>query len=50
MKKLVDNGRLTGAEYFSAKNKTEIIKGLENKDQYFDNLKDSEYCWKINKI
>jgi hypothetical protein len=40
MDKLIDTGRLTGAEYFSAlKNKTEIIKGLENKEQYFDNLK-----------
>ncbi len=40
MNKLLENGRLTGAEYFSAsKGKTEIIKGLENKDVYFDNLK-----------
>lgn len=40
MDKLIDTGRLTGAEYYSAlKNKTEIIKGLENKEQYFDNLK-----------
>ena len=40
MNKLLESGRLTGAEYFSAsKGKTEIIKGLENKDAYFDNLK-----------
>ena len=40
MNKLLENGRLTGAEYFSAsKGKTEIIKGLENKEAYFDNLK-----------
>ena len=40
MNKLLENGRLTGAEYYSAsKGKTEIIKGLENKDAYFDNLK-----------
>jgi hypothetical protein len=40
MNKLLQSGRLTGAEYFSAsKGKTDIIKGLENKEQYFDNLK-----------
>ncbi|MBQ3835171.1 MAG: hypothetical protein II816_06630, partial [Elusimicrobia bacterium] len=40
MNKLLDVGRLTGAEYYSAsKNKTEIIRGLENKTAYFDNLK-----------
>ena len=40
MNKLLESGRLTGAEYFSAsKGKTEIIKGLENKEAYFDNLK-----------
>ncbi len=40
MNKMLEAGRLTGAEYYSAsKNKTEIIKGLENKDEYFDNLK-----------
>ena len=40
MNKLLSAGRLTGAEYYSAsKNKTEIIKGLENKEAYFDNLK-----------
>ena len=37
---LLESGRLTGAEYYSAvKNKTEIIKGLEKKEEYFDNLK-----------
>ena len=40
MNKLLDAGRLTGAEYYSAsKGKTEIIKGLEDRDAYFDNLK-----------
>ena len=40
MNRLLDSGRLTGAEYYSAsKGKTEIIKGLENKEVYFDNLK-----------
>ncbi|MDD2523943.1 MAG: hypothetical protein PHT81_03760, partial [Endomicrobiaceae bacterium] len=40
MNKLLQAGRLTGAEYYSAsKGKTEIIKGLENKEEYFDNLK-----------
>ena len=38
--RLLERGRLTGAEYFSATSgKTEIIKGLENKEKYFDNLK-----------
>ena len=37
---LLESGKLTGAEYYSAvKNKTEIIKGLEKKEEYFDNLK-----------
>ena len=40
MDKLIEVGRLTGAEYYSAKTgKTEIIKGLESKEEYFDNLK-----------
>ena len=40
MDKLIEAGRLTGAEYYSAKTgKTEIIKGLESKEEYFDNLK-----------
>ncbi|MFA7074829.1 MAG: hypothetical protein WC234_06555, partial [Endomicrobiaceae bacterium] len=40
MNKLLQAGRLTGAEYFSAsKDKTDIIRGLENKEEYFDNLK-----------
>ena len=40
MEKLIEEGRLTGAEYYSAmKNKTELIKGLEKKEEYFDNLK-----------
>ena len=37
---LLNAGRLTGAEYYSAKSgKTEIIKGLESKSEYLDNLK-----------
>lgn len=37
---MLDTGRLTGAEYYSAKSdKTEIIKGLEKKEPYLDNLK-----------
>ena len=40
MDKLIEAGRLTGAEYYSAKTgKTEIIKGLEKAEEYFDNLK-----------
>ena len=40
MDKLIEAGQLTGAEYYSAKTgKTEIIKGLESKEEYFDNLK-----------
>lgn len=38
--KMIDAGKLTGAEYYSAvSGKTEIIKGLENKQAYFENLK-----------
>ena len=38
--KMIGTGRLTGAEYYSAKSgKTEIIKGLEEKEPYLDNLK-----------
>ena len=37
---LLKTGRLTGAEYYSAiENKAEIIKGLEKKEEYLDNLK-----------
>jgi hypothetical protein len=37
---LLKSGRLTGAEYYSAiENKAEIIKGLEKKEEYFNNLK-----------
>lgn len=40
MEKMVETGRLTGAEYFSATSgKTEIIKGLEKKEPYLENLK-----------
>ena len=40
LEKMIEAGRLTGAEYYSAiKGKTEIIKGLESKEEYFDNLK-----------
>ncbi|MDR2191554.1 MAG: hypothetical protein LBO62_01565 [Endomicrobium sp.] len=40
IERLADSGRLTGAEYYSvAKGKYEIIKGLENKEEYLDNLK-----------
>ena len=38
--KMVETGRLTGAEYYSAiSGKTEIIKGLEEKGPYLENLK-----------
>lgn len=38
--KLLETGRLTGAEYYSAvSGKTKIIKGLEQKEEYLDNLK-----------
>ena len=37
---MLETGRLTGAEYYSAKSdKTEIIEGLEKKEPYLDNLK-----------
>lgn len=37
---VLKTGMLTGAEYYSAiSDKTEIIKGLENKEPYLDNLK-----------
>ena len=40
MDKLIETGILTGAEYYSAlNNKPEIIKGLENKEVHFDNIK-----------
>ena len=38
--KMLETGRLTGAEYYSAMTgKTEIINGLEEKEPYLDNLK-----------
>lgn len=40
LEKMLDTGRLTGAEYYSAiSGKTEIIEGLEEKGPYLDNLK-----------
>ena len=37
---MLDTGRLTGAEYYSAlSGKTEIIKGLEEKEPYLNNIK-----------
>jgi hypothetical protein len=37
---LLDTGMLTGAEYYSAiSNRPELIKGLENKEPYLQNLK-----------
>ena len=40
LEKMIDTGRLTGAEYFSAvSGKTGIIKGLEKKEPYLENLK-----------
>ncbi|MDR2399610.1 MAG: hypothetical protein LBD61_04200, partial [Endomicrobium sp.] len=40
LNKIMDTGMLTGAEYYSAENgKKYIIKGLENKEAYLDNLK-----------
>ena len=40
LNKIIETGKLTGAEYFSAlTDKTEIIKGLEKKLPYLDNLK-----------
>ena len=39
LEKILNTGRITGAEYYCALNdKNEIIKGLENKKEYFDNL------------
>ena len=39
LEKMLDTGRLTGAEYYSAlSEKTEIIKGLEEKEPYLDNI------------
>ncbi|GEM_PF-2653963 len=38
--KMIETGRLTGAEYYSAlRGKTNIIKGLEKKEPYLENLK-----------
>jgi len=37
--KMLETGRLTGAEYFSAVSGRQIIKGLEKKEPYLDNLK-----------
>jgi len=38
--KMIETGRLTGAEYYSAlSGKTHIIKGLETKEPYLENLK-----------
>ncbi|MCL2485241.1 MAG: hypothetical protein FWF32_04205, partial [Endomicrobia bacterium] len=38
--KIIQTGRLTGAEYYSAlTGKYDIIKGLESKEEYIDNLK-----------
>jgi len=40
LNKILETGKLTGAEYYSAaSDKTEIIKGLEKKGPYLDNLK-----------
>ena len=40
LNKILKAGKLTGAEYYSASSdKTEIIKGLEKKGPYLDNLK-----------
>ena len=37
---MLNTGRLTGAEYYSAlSGKTELIKGLEEKEPYLDNIK-----------
>lgn len=55
IEKMIETGRLTGAEYYSAlSGKTEIIKGLEQREAYLDNLKRFgkilENQEKINKI
>ncbi|MDR1418110.1 MAG: hypothetical protein LBI80_03005, partial [Endomicrobium sp.] len=40
MDSIVDTGILTGAEYYSAiSGRTDLIKGLENKEPYLENLK-----------
>jgi hypothetical protein len=40
MNALLEDGRLTGAEYFSVESaRADIIKGLENKEEYLGNLK-----------
>ncbi|GAB1402595.1 hypothetical protein MASR1M68_15060 [Elusimicrobiota bacterium] len=40
LEKMIATGRLTGAEYYSAiSGKTNIIKGLEKKEPYLENLK-----------
>ena len=39
LEKMLDTGRLTGAEYYSAlSGKTDLIKGLEEKEPYLDNI------------
>ncbi|MFA6613152.1 MAG: hypothetical protein WCS83_00045 [Endomicrobiia bacterium] len=55
IEKMIETGRLTGAEYYSVlSGKTEIIKGLEQREAYLDNLKRFgkilENQEKINKI
>ena len=40
IEQMLDTGRLTGAEYYSAlSGKTDLIKGLEEKEPYLDNIK-----------
>ncbi|MBR3627587.1 MAG: hypothetical protein IKN42_01930, partial [Elusimicrobia bacterium] len=40
VEQMLDTGRLTGAEYYSAlSGKTDLIKGLEEKEPYLDNIK-----------
>ncbi|MCR4663379.1 MAG: hypothetical protein K5622_05800, partial [Endomicrobiaceae bacterium] len=40
LEKMIDSGRLTGAEYYSSlSGKTEIIEGLEEKEPYLENIK-----------
>ena len=40
LNEMLSSGRLTGAEYYSALSaRTDIIKGLENKEEYFANLR-----------
>ena len=39
LEKMLDTGRLTGAEYYSAlSGKTELIKGLEEKEPFLENI------------